>query len=359
MLRSVAVVSALVLTVLSLTACQNGGMNASPYAIDYLELENIDYRTGWASEVAVTPGSKVTQADLLGDVIVTLEQPSNIATAFNAKTGELIWKATVGEKTEPVYGPYRYENRICINTDRQMWCFNAKTGERMMIGNLRAIVKAQPAMVERLAIFGGADGRVFAFDVTTAQKIWEYQLAAATVTKPLAVGSGNAFVVDSGGVYALLHAVTGELLWRGRTFGSVVADPTSDSIRIYIPSTDRTLYAIDRTSGRDRWNPYRAEVPLTQSPLAGARDVFLPLPGKGLVDLRAGDGHQNWESDLQVQPIALLGPTLLARDSKVVYTLNAGTGEITGQAKAQGNADRYGVPLSRNITRSFLDVAGQ
>lgn len=340
MLRSVAAVLAMILIVISTSACrsQSRTQSSTPdapiaYAMSYMEMEEIGYRPGWNARTVVNPGSRIVGAAILGSYLTVIEHPANIVTTFDLNSGEMLWKMSAGQPGEKIYGPYAYEDRIMVNTDRQLWAYDAKSGERKIIADFQSVVRTEPAMAERLAVFGGADGKAFAIDVTTGQKPWEYQMAASFRAKPLKASNG-VFVADIAGVYAMIDDLTGNMLWRGRTFGPIVADPAADAIRIYVPSEDRSMYALDRTSGRDRWSPFRAEMPLTQAPLAGSRDVFLPLPGEGLVALQAGTGREIWRKPLMVKPEGLVGRFLYARDKDMIYKINPGDGDVLATAKA-------------------------
>lgn len=356
MLRFVAAVLLMSLVVFTTSACRSQSTTKTQvppgaYAMSYLEMEEIGYRPGWNAQTLVNPGSRIVGAAVLGPYFTVVEHPANIVTTFDLKTGDMLWKMSAGQPGEKIYGPYQYKDRIMVNTDRQLWAFDAKSGELRIIGDFNSVVRTEPAMSERLAIFGGADGKAFAIDVTTAQKPWEYQMAASFRAKPLKVANG-VFVADVAGVYAMLDELTGNLLWRGRTFGPIVADPAADTIRIYIPSEDRALYALDRTSGRDRWTPFRAPMALTESPLAASRDVFLPLPGEGLVALQAGTGREIWRKPLLVKPEGVVGRFLFARDDQSIYKINPADGDVLATAAAPLLAKFVIAPENRLIVVS-------
>lgn len=302
-----------------------------PYAIPYQEMDKIGYRAGWSTDSAVNPGNQVTKAAVLGDYVSIVETPSNVLSTFDRKNGQLLWKGQAGRPGERIHGPYMYENLILVNTDWQIWGYDAKTGELVTMSDLKSVVRAAPAMQERIAVFGGTDGTAFAIDVTTGQIIWRYDLTSAFHAKPLAAING-AFVADSSGVYAMLDFLTGELLWRGRVFGAITANPSADAQRIYLPSMDRSMYALDRTSGRDRWSPFRSNIPLSKPALVELREVFLPLPGYGLTALRAATGEEIWRKPLLVDPIAVVGPNLFARDPDEIFVINPSDGEVKAQA---------------------------
>lgn len=303
-----------------------------PYPVSPAQAEILGYDIGWSTDVSGYTGSEVTYADVLGDVVVTIEEPDNIVTAVDAKTGKFLWKASAGKPGEKVYGPYRHEDRILVNTDRKMWAYDRDSGKILDVFRLRSIVDHDPALLGAMAFFGGADGRAFAINVTTGQKPWEYQMTAAFDARPLVVGD-NVFVADGAGVYAMLDGYTGNVLFRGRAFGPVVADPTADTVRVYVPSRDQALYALDRNTGRDRWTPYRTTMPLTYSALPDNRHVFLPLPGKGLVALESATGNVAWQNEVPSQPVGIVREKLLAKSPGSLALMEVDTGRLLATAK--------------------------
>jgi outer membrane protein assembly factor BamB len=56
----------------------------------------------------------------------------------------------------------------------------------------------------------------------------------------------------------------------------------ADGASVYAASMDERLYCIDRQTGKLRWQ-YFAEVPLPQGPVISTANVYLFVPGKGLV----------------------------------------------------------------------------
>ena len=62
---------------------------------------------------------------------------------------------------------------------------------------------------------------------------------------------------------------------------------------ILIPSLDHSLYAIETVSGRDRWI-YRTTVPLSEPVTPLDTELYVRVPGTGLVALDWREGNEMW-----------------------------------------------------------------
>ena len=67
-----------------------------------------------------------------------------------------------------------------------------------------------------------------------------------------------------------------------KTGGAIEADLAADATGVYVASTDSVLYALNRNSGKLRWQ-YFAGVPLREAPVVTSDRVYIKVPGKGLV----------------------------------------------------------------------------
>lgn len=88
-------------------------------------------------------------------------------------------------------------------------------------------------------------GMTTCFDAETGKKLWAVQLGRADATS-YPVSSNDEFALVTGG--PMLYAVEkfkGESLWRIRMPTLASARPTMDDERIYVPSLDDSIYALD------------------------------------------------------------------------------------------------------------------
>jgi len=303
------------LILLLLTAVGCGGWSRRPSASGLLiepeDAARLGYVVNWSTNLDVPKRHELSSVTLLGDVLYTVESPSNLVSAISVRDGEVLWQRVIGETMEKVYPPVRDAERVYFNNDTLIFTIGAAHGDLISTADLAQVVQTGPVLIGRYAIFGGSDGTVFAHDLDAGYAKWSYKLTGAIVVPPVA-SQQHVFAADSKGVYAALRAGDGELIFRGRTFGPITAEPASTRGGIYVPSQDQSLYALNRVTGKDKW-VYPTATPLTQAPAALGQAVYLPLPGAGLVALGAADGKVHWTSGLQARAVyAHHGKVLLA-----------------------------------------------
>lgn len=290
----------------------------------------VGYNVNWSTDLQVPRSSRMSAVTVLDDLILVVQTPSNLVTAIEARNGDTRWWRIVGSKNDRVFTPVREGDRIYVNTETHIYTLSAKDGKLISGAPLEQVVTTGPALINNFAIFGGIEGMVFGHDVNLGLSRWEYQLTARVLTPPVPAGL-DVLVADGNGVYAVLTALDGTLVWRGRTFGAVSVPPAADRTSVYIASEDQTLYALDRSTGKDKW-VYRADQALKVPPTAMGMMVYLPLPGDGLVALDAVDGTERWRLAEAAWPVTVVDEQLLAATSGALRRVDLETGEVLVQA---------------------------
>ena len=324
--------SLLILMLLTATGCGDWSRRTSRSGllIEPADAARLGYAVTWSTSLNVPSRHDISSATLLGDTLFTVEAPGNLVTAVSVRDGEVLWRRVIGQPTENIYPPIRDEEKAYFNNDTTFYAVSLKSGGLIATSSLSHVVETGPVMIDRYAIFGSADGTVFAHDIDTGYAKWSYQLSAGIVVSP-AESQQNVFAVDSKGVYASLAADTGELIFRGRTFGPVTAPPSSTRNGLYIPSHDQSLYAINRVTGSDKW-VYRTSRKLTDAPAALGQSVFLPLPGTGLVALNDGNGGERWMTDLKAQAVGVSGNKVLLQYPGGLRWVDEDSGRVLSDA---------------------------
>lgn len=269
--------------------------------IEPADAARLGYVVNWSTPLNVPARSELTSVTLLDDILFTVEAPGNLVSAISVRDGDVLWRTVIGEPTEQVYPPVRDEERVYFNNDTTLFTLGVFHGDLIATAELASVVETGPVLHARYAIFGGADGTVFAHDLDSGYAKWSYKMTSGIVAPPVS-SQRNVVVADSAGIYAILQANNGELLFRGKTFGPITAPLASTNAGIYIPSHDQALYAVNRITGRDQW-VYRSATKLTLPPTMLGRSVFLPVPKAGLAALDAENGEERWATDLQAEAV--------------------------------------------------------
>ena len=261
----------------------------------------LGYAVTWSTSLDIPSNSDLSSATVLGDTLFTIESPTNLTTAVSLRDGKVLWRRVIGQATEQVYAPVRDDKYVYFNNDTTFYTISLVSGDLIATSHLAHVVETGPVLFNRYAIFGAANGIVFAHDIDTGYAKWSYKLTGGIVIPPIRI-QRNVFAADSKGVYAGLDALSGELMYRGRTFGPITAQPAANHGSVFIPSRDQSLYTVNQLTGSDQW-VYRATGPLTQPPVALGPNVYLPDPTGGLIVLNAADGEERWNTPVNAKAI--------------------------------------------------------
>lgn len=313
-----------------------GGCATNPWSrgqsnllIDATDAQRLGYASGWASSINLRGKQQIRSAAVLDDLIVFVEGPDPFVTALSARDGSLKWRRLIDDPAIVLYGPYRVGNEVFVNSETQFFKIDAEKGKLLEIQRLDHPVRDRGAVAGDLVIFGAANGRVFAHQIAAGYAKWKYALTSQIRVSPV-MTTVDCFAADSSGVYAMIEASSGTLSFRGRTLGAVNGQPTVNRFSVLLPCDDGSLYALDRSTGRDQWI-YRARQPLRTEPVAIDAQVFL-LVDAGTIAIDAQNGKQLWVRPDRAKP-------LLRRDDRLLLSLGNGlalaeldTGDTIDQA---------------------------
>ena len=289
----------------------------------------VGYRLNWATDLALPETDRISSVVLLDDLLLVVETPSNRVTALRFRDGSTAWNRIVGDASSRLFRPMRRGEKLYVASPTRLYTLASSDGDLLHVDNFDTTLASDPILVENFAICGGMTGEVFAHDLASGYRKWGYDLTAQIVAVPQTAGF-NVFAADTNGVYAMLTASDGTGLWRGRTFGAITAPAAIDQLAVYLPSQDQTLYALDRSTGREKWK-LPLEQPLTASPKSIGLSLYVPLLGRGTVAIDAIDGTIRWEDPAPATPIAGDDERLLLADELSIQLRDANNGALLGQ----------------------------
>lgn len=301
--------------------------------IEPLPAAELGYRVGWAVNTNPLPNQEILSTQILDDLVLVIEGPQNFVTAYKLDSGAFVWKVKLGSDLEVLFPPVRDGSEIYINSQSRIFTLEAKSGDVTAVAPLQVAVSTGPVYdpTSKLAIFAGTNGLVFGHSVRNNFSRWGYRLANR-IDNPPVMTEQDVFVVDTAGNYALLEARNGEVQWRNKTFGDVVASPAVQGSEVLVASTDRKLYSINRTSGLDSWQYLGGDQPLTAAPIPLGRLVLLPLtPNNGVVALDALEGTELWRTEINAKPVAVRDQDLLMFTNDSILLLDLAQGKVLKQ----------------------------
>ena len=239
-------------------------------------------RVGWASLVADPETGNVYAHGVAGQF-----------TAY-APDGTIVWSRFLAEEfgrlsgyggrtqTPLIDGDQAIINYVSVGWGALMplrhryFSFDKRTGDLLWISTPGVMAKdfntqGGPVVAtvqgRRLLISGNADGRIYALDIATGEKVWGFHLSKRGINVTVAVEDETVFVshseenIDSGvmGRMVAIDATgTGDVTkthekWRIDEFGAGFPSPAVKDGVVYHVDNSANLHAIDAASGEIRW----------------------------------------------------------------------------------------------------------
>jgi outer membrane protein assembly factor BamB len=134
---------------------------------------------------------------------------------------------------------------------------------------------------------GSSDHGLYALRAGDGSVIWRFETPAAVQSEPLYDPEMDTvyFGAHDGALYCV-RAATGALVWRYDSGAEVAKKPVRDGEMLYFANAADTLFAIDRRSGKTRWQAHRQ--PALGMEVAGYAG---PTFDRGVVYMAYSDGH--------------------------------------------------------------------
>jgi len=259
----------------------------------------------WQASLPMMPGDAVAGGFLVDDALYVVTEGGGFFTV-TAGEGLIRWAENLTEADYRIYRPAHIQtaghpDTVVVPTTTFIAFFDRYAGT--LLRKFRPpFPTAGPAIgYGATLLVGGLDGQFHSLlldNPMAADPIqqWTVEAGGAVVSAPvLYAGQMLAFASQGGTAYAC-RADDKALAWAFRTGGPILGDLAVDDTGVYIASMDRSLYKIDRMSGRRLWR-LRMERPLTDGPVVTAETVYQYCPERGLSAINPDTGKVRWRHD--------------------------------------------------------------
>jgi outer membrane protein assembly factor BamB len=231
------------------------------------DLVAVDAATGderWRTKVDETAGAVHRPAFADGRIHVGSDGGGFVA--VDAADGAILWRFDTGAfatGTAVVAGGIAYVGAVHVPEGR-LWALDAATGdERWSVDG----PYASPAVADGVAYSGAFDDDMAAYDATTGERLWSSPVKG--VIRPIAVAEGVVYVpVDTERRLYALDASTGEERWRMDLDGGIDCCVSVAGGAAYVATMAGSLYAIGGAG----------DSPVQASPAASADQASLTNP---------------------------------------------------------------------------------
>lgn len=183
-------------------------------------------------------------------------------------------------------------------------------------------------------IVGGADQRLYSLDLITGFPNWQTTVPKTTSVAPLLIGDKLYYAGRDGMVSAAVLGTgrrdEARSLWKFETEGAIFADMAADAQRLYVASSDRLLYCLDRATGKRLWFKRFDQKPDAEPRLAEGR-IYQTIADDGLFVLDAATGQELWRHPEGGKFLVQIGRDAYIYESGPghrVLRLDAATGKV-------------------------------
>jgi outer membrane protein assembly factor BamB len=194
---------------------------------------------------------------------------------------------------------------VAVNTDNgsllwaseQLKMAATSTGFGCAQGPTTVAIYGSPAVSDNLVYVGGYNGKVYSFIPGAGKSDRDFpdESRIGPIVGSVVAAQGRVYFGSTNGkVYALNDRLQEQ--WVFATKGKIWATPAIAGDTLFIGSFDKKLYAIDTTTGKEKWEkPFETEGAIVSTPLVYNNTVYVGSFDRHLYAVNAADGSLRWK----------------------------------------------------------------
>jgi outer membrane protein assembly factor BamB len=228
------------------------------------------------------------------------------------------------------------------------------------VTGLGSYIEYPPSYCDGILYINTFAGKTVALDSHNGRKIWEHRGGHKPSTP--AIAGTRLIVTSTDGTVTAYNRFTGRRLWLLRLAAKVESSPVAIGRVVYFGATDGRLFAVYVRTGRVKW-AYRTGGRINSSPSISGNRIFITTYAGSIFCLRVSDGHRIWRTYLKRDALrydsfyasaSTDGRRIftISRSGKI-YALSAHTGRVIWTAHVGGYG--YSTPA---ISRGRVFIGG-
>ncbi|MEV7087540.1 PQQ-binding-like beta-propeller repeat protein [Streptomyces sp. NPDC093085] len=266
--------------------------------------------------------------------------------AWEASNGERLWEIA-GAQTDfetPESGPTVHEGTVFVWKDARLQALDARSGTELWsypIGDAASCggvpVRVTPASDGYLYVSAGP--RVLCIDLVSGHVRWHFEAPAVFLSPPAfapgpAVTGGGVYLADYLGTVYALDATTGKDRWRIATESRQSIEPVLVADGNVHVGSGSALYTLDAVTGTPKWR-FAAGGEVIGAPVVAEGRLHFGSADHVLYTLDASGGQLRWKlatgGEITGSPVARRGVVYACSKDRCVYALDAVKGTATGR----------------------------
>ncbi|MBP1928954.1 outer membrane protein assembly factor BamB [Methanolinea mesophila] len=237
----------------------------------------------------------------VADGMVYIHSYGGALYALDAATGAFVWNSSnlgaYGSYSSPAF----VDGVVYVGSsyDHGFRAFDALTGDLLWKFTTNEGVSSSPAVSNGVVYLADVDGTVFACNASTGDSLWSYPTGERVSSSP-AVAGGVVYIGGNGehnNLYAF-DAETGDLLWTFNARMGFVSSPAVVNGILYIGGNDGKVYALGTVPIEPPVAEFSANTTAGNAPLP----VAFTDTSTGVVTTKFwdfGDGATEWANETQ------------------------------------------------------------
>jgi eukaryotic-like serine/threonine-protein kinase len=259
--------------------------------------------------------------------------------ALNRETGETEWSVPFESAATPVVG----DGILYVAGAREVQAIQTSSGQLGWTASLDAETLGSPVLQEDLILLLVKPDQLRTLRASDGTEIWRRQIGAEASSPTLATDTTGIWLAN-GSRLRKFASSDGQLIWE-QELGGVLGQPAVAGDRVFVGSTDNSLYALDAESGRLAWRS-KAGGDVVGA-VADERLLYVASLDNLLRALRPGSGNQIWKQNLSTRttapPSSFGRIVIVSGNNPTLSTFDATSGAPIASLVLA--ADLQGVPL--------------
>ncbi|MFG2721089.1 PQQ-binding-like beta-propeller repeat protein [Streptomyces sp. NPDC048416] len=268
--------------------------------------------------------------------------------AWEAANGEQLW-AISGAQSDfetPEAGPAIHDGTVYVWQDARLRALDARTGaERWSypIGDAASCggVPIRIAPAQDGYVYVAAGTRVLAVDIASGHVRWHFEAPAVFLCPPTfapgpAVAGGGVYLADYLGTVYALDASTGKDRWRIATESRNSVEPVLVADGNVHVGSGNALYTLDAITSTPKWR-FAAGGPVVGTPVVADGRIHFGSADHCLYTLDAAGGQLRWKlatgGEISGSPVVRNAVVYACSKDRCVYALDAVKGTATSGSR--------------------------
>lgn len=183
----------------------------------------------------------------------------------------------------------------------QLTAYALKNGKKLWSFESGKRIVGTPAVSEGIVVFGSADRRIYGLNAKDGSLLWTVE-AAEPVLGAVTIADGRAYIGASDATFRAIDIHTGKVIWAYTSVkGYIETKPLVTEDKVIFGAWDNTLYALNKTDGRELWKWTGGLTrmhfsPAAVWPVAADGKVFITDPQRAMTAIDIHTGNTVWRT---------------------------------------------------------------